>query len=100
MLRNDRIIRPYRQAWAPEEIVIQTLVHNSEWSSQTEFHAAEERQGREMQQFNNFHYLKRLSDRSPLTLNDLQAVSSSGKYFARKFELSQSATLMEHVCPP
>jgi hypothetical protein len=96
---QDPLLRRLRTSFAPDELYIQTLVHNSDWSHDTQMGGAEPFAGRGNWRLRNFHLIRpELGEVwTPRDVGPKSLVQHAreGCYFLRKVSMPRSAPLLD-----
>lgn len=79
----------FRNAFAPDEMAIQTFVYNSKWASSVSSGGPETLPGEDISSLPNFHYLRPALE-GLATEDDFYAAKLSGAFFLRKIDSSSS----------
>lgn len=92
--RNPRYVRFYRNTFAPDEHFFQTIVHGSPQAANTE--GIEPYGGQHVPDMANLHLID-AALAEVYTLEDLETIRSSGRYFARKVTTERSTPLLDRL---
>jgi hypothetical protein len=93
--RSDPVVRRFRHAASPDEMVFHSLLHDDgRWSAQTQQGGPVPRAGRLTSSFASFHHLDPLLQ-GYRTLEDLPAITASGRFFTRKVSTALSSDLLD-----
>ncbi|HJV18780.1 MAG TPA: beta-1,6-N-acetylglucosaminyltransferase [Sediminibacterium sp.] len=82
--RNKALVRFFKLSWAPDEMLFQTILYNSDY--------------RKDMVNDNLRYIDwSEGNKNPklLTIEDLEPMLRSGRYFARKFSAAKDATVLD-----
>lgn len=95
MIHNKTLMKYFKYAFVPEEMVIPTIIFNSPWRDRcTVYHRPCYEGLQSLSAITYFDYGKSIKT---FTLADYDELMASGKMFARKFATGQSDALMDRL---
>ena len=95
MTDNKALMKYFKYAFVPEEMVIPTIIFNSPWRDRCTVYPKKRYEG--LQSLSAIIYFEYGRAIKVFSLDDYDELMASGKMFARKFATGTSDTLMEKL---